>query len=119
MQTPEALQTEILEAEEIQDTIIEYMSLIRHHLEKSARTLNVTAPEFVSTMPPPVPREPVSRLLKLSLPFFSGDTLMWQTFRDSFDAAVHNSHSLSKVQKLNYLRAQLQGDALRAISHRW
>jgi len=41
---------------------------------------------------------------------------MWQTFRDSFDAAIHNSHSLSKVQKFNYLRAQLQGDALRAIA---
>ena len=76
----------------------------------------MTAPEFVSTLPPPVPREPVSRLPKLSLPFFSGETLMWQTFRDSFDAAVHNSHSLSKVQKFNYLRAQLQGDALRAIA---
>ena len=29
---------------------------------------------------------------------------------------MHNSHSLSKVQKFNYLRAQLQGDALRAIA---
>ncbi|XP_065917547.1 uncharacterized protein [Dysidea avara] len=119
IQTSEELETEILEAEEIQDTIIEYMSLIKHRLEKTrepARTLSVTAPEFVPTLPPPVTREPVSRLPKLSLPHFSGDTLMWQVFKDSFDAAVHNSPSLSKVQKFNYLRAQLQGDALRAIA---
>ena len=115
----EDLETEILEAEEIQDTIIEYMSLIKHRLDKfrePARTLSVTAPEFVPTLPPPVPREPVSRLPKLSLPHFTGDTLMWQTFRDSFDAAVHNSPSLSKVQKFNYLRSLLQGNALRAIA---
>ena len=47
---------------------------------------------------------------------FSGDPLTWQPFRDSFDAAVHNSPSLSKVQKFNYLRAQLQGDACRVIA---
>ena len=62
------------------------------------------------------PRELVSRLPKLTLPVFSGDPLTWQPFRDSFDAAVHNYPSLSKVQKFNYLRAQLQGDASRVIA---
>jgi len=95
------------------------MSLIKQCLEKirePAPTLSITAPEFISTLAPPLPREPVSRLPKLSLPHFSGDTLMWQPFKDSFDPVVHNSSSLSKVQKFNYLRAQLQGDALRAIA---
>ena len=41
---------------------------------------------------------------------------MWQTFKDSFDTALHNFPSLSKPQKFNYLRVQLQGDALRAIT---
>ena len=41
---------------------------------------------------------------------------MWQPFRDSFDSAVHNSPNLSKVQKFNFLRAQLQGDASRVIA---
>ena len=44
------------------------------------------------------------------------DLLMCQTFRDLFVAAVHNSPSLSKVQKFNYLKAQLQEEALRAIA---
>ena len=61
-------------------------------------------------------REPVSCLPKLNLPIFSGDPLTWQGFRDSFDAAVHNNPMLDGVQKFNYLRAQLQGDAARVIA---
>ena len=126
IKSPEELETEILEAEEIQDSIIEYIAMIRSHIEPRRTTVEsmytplcITAPPFV---PIPVttdfrpPREPVSRLSKLTLPIFSGDPLTWQPFRDSFDAAVHNSPSLSKVQKFNYLRAQLQGDASRAIA---
>ena len=58
----------------------------------------------------------VSRLPKLSLPFFSGDPLTWQTFWDSFDAAVNCNASLTRVQKFNYLRARLQGDAARVVT---
>ena len=58
----------------------------------------------------------ISRLPKLSLPFFSGDPLTWQTFWDSFDAAVNSNASLTGVQKFNYLRAQLQGDAARVVT---
>ena len=36
-------------------------------------------------------------------------------FWDSFNAAVNNNPSLSKVQKFSYLRVQLQGDAARTI----
>jgi len=52
---------------------------------------------------------------KLSLPTFIGDSLHWQTFWDSFDAAVHSNPSLSGVQKFNYLHAQLHGNAAGVI----
>ena len=57
-----------------------------------------------------------SRLPKLSIPMFSGDPLIWQPFWDSFDAAINLNPVLSNVQKFNYLRAQLQGNAARVIS---
>ena len=57
----------------------------------------------------------VSRLPKLNLPYFSGDPLMWQTFMDSFNATVHSNTSLAGVQKFNYRRAQLQGDATKVV----
>lgn len=53
---------------------------------------------------------------KLSLPYFSGDPLMWQI---SFNAAVHTSSNLTGIQKFSYtlcLRAQLKGDAVKAIA---
>ena len=58
----------------------------------------------------------VSRLPKLLLPTFSGDPLQWQTFWDSFNAAINSNPSLSGVQKFNYLRTQLHGDAARVIA---
>lgn len=57
-----------------------------------------------------------SRLPKLTLPIFTGDPLAWQTFWDSFSAAVDSSPTLGAIQKFNYLRAQLQGDAARTIA---
>ena len=57
-----------------------------------------------------------SRLPKLMLPTFNGNQLYWQTFWDSFKAAVDSNQCLSPVQKFSYLRSQLQGDAARAIS---
>lgn len=56
-----------------------------------------------------------SRLPKLTLSTFSGDPLTWQSFWDSFYAAIYANTSLSGIQKFNYLKAQLQGDAARAI----
>ena len=56
-----------------------------------------------------------SRLPKLTLPTFSGNPLAWLTFWDSFQAAIHLNPNLSGVQKFNYLKAQLEGDAARTI----
>jgi len=40
--------------------------------------------------------------------------MTWQTFWDSF--YIHTSHNLSGIQKFTYLKAQLEGDAARAIA---
>ena len=68
------------------------------------------------TMPAIITQHVYSRLPKLTLPTFNGNPLQWQTFWDSFTAAVDSNPSLSQVQKLNYLRAQLQEDAAHVIS---
>jgi len=91
IESPEDLKTEIVEVEEIEDSILEYMAVIESFIEPRRTTvestpLSVTAPPFV-----PIPvltdvrpsTEPVCRLPKLT---FSGDPLTWQPFRDSFDS---------------------------------
>ena len=46
-----------------------------------------------------------TRLPKLLLPTFDGQALQWQSFWDSFTAAVYSNPGLTPGQKLNYLRA--------------
>ena len=84
IQTSDDLETEILEAEEIQDSILDKMSVIKHCLEPKCAPEVTTQPLDVSTSefrPPTHPvvtdteptvrtREPVNHLPKLTLPIF-------------------------------------------------
>ena len=62
-------------------------------------------------------RQSVCQLRKLTIPTFSGDSLQFQTFWDSFEAAIHNNKGLTGIQKFHYLRAQLLGDAAHVIDN--
>ena len=61
-----------------------------------------THPAILSSQPQ---MSAISCLPKLTLPTFSGDSLNWRTFWDSFYAAIHANPSLSGIQKFNYLKA--------------
>ena len=56
-----------------------------------------------------------NRLLKLSLPKFTGDVTKWNTFWDSFQSAVHRKEGISNIDKFNYLNSVLEGVAARTI----
>ena len=168
IQDPDALESEILDTEEIQYNIAEKITLIKRVLSRP-KPLNIQAPPFqpqgvqtqsqLSTDSQPqlneddqqttvdnTPQEEniqddtrvesvdssiqqqrytntftgishnVSHLPKLTLPIFEGDPLTWPTFWDSFDSAVHSNNVLTDVQRLNYLRAHLGGEASRAVA---
>ena len=57
-----------------------------------------------------------TKIPKLEIPIFTEEPLDWQSCWDCFEAAIDANPSLSGVQKLSYLRAQLKGDALRVIA---
>ena len=120
IQTESELEAEIIEAEATQEAIRDKISQIRRKIDSHAssvsRPMSVSASEFVPSDPSPRREPPVSRLPKLNLPSFAGDPLTWQSFWDSFKAAVHSNAALDCVQKFNYLKAQLHGDASRAIA---
>ena len=50
------------------------------------------------------------------LPTFGGDQLRWQSFCDLFCAAIESNPGFTGVQKFNYLKAQLYGDAAHTIT---
>ena len=56
------------------------------------------------------------KLPKLDFEKYSGDILRFQEFWDSFSSAVHENKRLRPVEKFNYLRAKLEGNAKRAIA---
>lgn len=52
------------------------------------------------------------KLSRLTLPSFSGETDHWLNFRDMFSSLVHNRNDISDVEKFQYLKASLSGEAL-------
>ena len=63
-----------------------------------------------------MPKSCTIRLPKLELKKFGGEILKWQEFWDTFEASIHKNSSLQPIDKFNYLRAQLEREALKAIS---
>ena len=57
-----------------------------------------------------------ANLLKHEISKFNGDHTKWQSFFDSFQAAFAKSTNFTSLEKFNYLRCFLQGDALYAIA---
>ena len=94
---PDDIENDVLDSLEIQDTIIEKLTHLKCFLEKTSSSTTVTT----TTVPPPTPEvtaatgrtATASRLPKLDLPRYAGDLLGWQTFWDSFKAAVHAHQS--------------------------
>ena len=108
----EEIEAEVLQAENITSLIATAKAKITHRLR----------PPDAPSAPPSRRAEPressdtATRLPKLDLPQFSGNPLYWQPFWDCFEAAVDTNTSLTGVQKLSYLRAQLRGEASQVIT---
>jgi len=66
--------------------------------------------------PPPTTNATTSKLPKLTLPKFRGEVTQFKPFWDTFESAVHSNPTLSEIAKFNYLVAQLEGAASRAIA---
>ena len=55
------------------------------------------------------------KLPKIVLRKFSGDPLDWKSFKETFEAAVYSSDSISNIEKFTYLKTYLDKSALQAI----
>lgn len=51
------------------------------------------------------------KLPKIIIPVFSGKYTDWVTFRDLFLSLIHNNKSLDNVQRMQYLKGYLSGEA--------
>ena len=85
-------------------------------LESSASATTTTTARSAPTSAHTATSGGKVKLPKLSLPHFNGNLMKWVPFWDSYESAVHNSESLSDVDKFNYLRSLLERTAYEAIA---
>ena len=55
------------------------------------------------------------KLPKLDAPTFDGKLINWRSFWDQFNVAIHSRPSLSKAEKLAYLRNSLKGGPAKGV----
>lgn len=112
----------MLQSEETTSAISTTKAKIISRLNPTASAEVTTTSNHATPTPPTTEHhvdhthESITRLPKLDLPHFTGNPLNWQPFWDCFLAAVDSNRSLTGVQKLSYLRAQLRGDASKVIA---
>jgi len=59
----------------------------------------------------------IFQLSKLKFPTFSGVMTEWQGFEDVFQSILSHAPELLEVERFEYLKISLQGEALSLISH--
>ncbi|XP_055605123.1 uncharacterized protein LOC129753335 [Uranotaenia lowii] len=81
-----------------------------------AAKLDAIAPNNSSQSPLAPPAHVSSvRLPEIKIPEFSGNFDEWMNFHDLFTTLIHVNLQLSSIQKFQYLKAVLKGEALRLI----
>ena len=84
--------------------------------EKTTRDLLTSVKEMIDKKTEPVKSidssdSSLAKLPKLDLKTFSGGYTYWREFYDTFRCAVHDRKGLAPVQKLQYLKSCLKGEA--------
>lgn len=54
---------------------------------------------------------------KMDIPVFSGSFQQWVPFKNLFTEAIHNNPSLSNIQKMQYLKSKVRGEAEHLIQN--
>ena len=83
--------------------------------EQMDRLQSVQPPTSLSTIWTHSTGEAPIKAPQLDIPVFNGEVLKWQEFWDTFEATIHKGR-YSSVDKMNYLKSKLTGEALDAIS---
>jgi hypothetical protein len=99
--------------EATEEQYMSYKCDLKHSLEgfKVQSKVNMSSNEDVNT------KSSLVKLPKISIPTFSDIYTEWPTFRDLFVSMIHNNKALDNVQKLQYLKGFLTGEAEQLIRH--
>ena len=107
----EEIEKEILEREEIEQEIDDYLSFV-----DNALTEVVEADSPLQRQSSQERHEEKVKLPKLSLATFNGDPTKWTSSWDSFKSTIGDHRGLSKIDKLKYLVNCLSGVAAQTLT---
>ena len=108
-----------IDEDDIEKDVVESADFAAKHRVLLAKIKSKTAVTPIIRQTPTVQNQaPKNNFVKL--PFlhvqkFGGDPTEWSSFWDVFASAIDKNDELEPVQKFNYLRSYLYGDAARAI----
>ena len=106
---PENIEVDVLDSEKIVESFHELLAEITLKLN-SVKISDSDKHSDVSSM------NRNCKLPKLELPVFMGNPLKWQGFWDQFNVAINENNTLSDIDRFNYLKKYLAGQALATIS---
>lgn len=111
----------LLKDDDVANDVFESMSFIVTANDLEAMIDSKLAQLNAVKNPPPSSISPstttnVCRLPKMELTVFKGDPLEWQGFWDQFQISIHDNERISDIDRFNYLKRYLGGEALGAVS---
>ena len=107
---------EYLEEKDIEKDIIESNDFAVQHrilitrIESKTKQIRTETRQLQETH-----KQTTIKLPFLQLKKFGGNPTEWKAFLDAFASAIDNNTDLENVQKLNYLKSYLYGNAAKAI----
>ena len=111
---PDKVPNDIVESMEMQDKATFVESEIDLRISQI-----VKANESTSSLALPAPSvssiSNVSKLPKIELPVIKGDPLKWQGFWDQFQTSIHNNERITDIDRFNFLKRYLGGEALDSV----
>lgn len=92
------------------DLYLDLKTLMREKLDELSEQKKLTQQPQIHHVEQQQPSV-TTKLPAIHLPTFSGDYREWLSFHDVFKSLVHDNTSLSNVNKCQYLKSSLQGEA--------
>lgn len=89
--------------ETIEELYFDYKSLMKAKLNQLPQERSIETPKTESNS--------CVKLPTIVIPKFSGNYADWPTFRDLFLSLIHRNNSIDNVQKLQYLKGHVAGEA--------